>query len=750
MLDLSGFFHLPQLDELIARLGADGPGLTAVAGLDPRPQVAPTMLEGFLPSGRGTVFRILMREILASRKSSCLVVAEDEGAVRVSRLHRRQVRHVLVRPPFSYAERIRESVRQRPDLLVIDRLFEETVPLALEAAGRGLRVLSQLDTVFRGAAVAQHLLDLGATSEQLGNLRWVVAVQRLPCLCPECKEPTCPTADQLELLSRRWGGWQDRVLAEDSGEKAPSIRERLPTYYRAAGCPACQLSGRYADVALFDVFWADPDLPHPFEQPSLLPMEWYAWRLATLGYLALEDILHFENDQLWRTYHLLSTSERALSQANLAMQAKVAELEAAQRVLEQRTEALISLQGIGQALITSTDLEDLAAKICRRARDLAGGDRAILYYLRSERTAEILATSGWDPAYIPREVDASLLQDALDDTEPAPFFDWPPGISPHRLPNQGGMTMLRTGLRLTLVSQERSVGLMIVHASAKERFTPGEVAMLQAFANQAALAIQRAELIAERVKKERMERELELARQVQQSVLPRTFPQVSGYAFAACNEPARLVGGDFYDIFQLDQERFGLVIADVSDKGMPAALYMALTRSLILAEARRERSPQVVLGNVHRLLLELGDPDMFVTVFYGVVEGGTGRLVYTRAGHDPPLLLRGDTFQQLGGVGTLLGLADLEEVRLSEELLDLLPGDRLVLYTDGLTDALGKGGQPLGIEGLAALLQSLTGLPPAQLCEAVFAALGACQGEAGQYDDMTMLVVDVCALGPGR
>jgi len=218
---------------------------------------------------------------------------------------------------------------------------------------------------------------------------------------------------------------------------------------------------------------------------------------------------------------------------------------------------------------------------------------------------------------------------------------------------------------------------------------------------------------------------------------------VPGYGFAARNEPARQVGGDFYDVIRLDADRFGVVIADVSDKGMPAALYMALTRSLLLAEARRERSPRAVLANVKRLLLELGDPNMFVSVFYGVVEGATRRLTYARAGHDRPLLLRGGTVQRPGGEGSILGLLDQRDLHLSEEQMALAPGDRLVLYTDGLTDVEAPDGQLFDPNQFASLLQSHASLPAADLCATVFAGLAAYQGSAEQFDDMTLLVVEV-------
>jgi sigma-B regulation protein RsbU (phosphoserine phosphatase) len=283
------------------------------------------------------------------------------------------------------------------------------------------------------------------------------------------------------------------------------------------------------------------------------------------------------------------------------------------------------------------------------------------------------------------------------------------------------------------------------------------VALLQTFANQAAVAIQRADLIdelrakilqleaaqAELVQKERMERELELARQVQQSVLPRIFPLMPGYTFGARNEPARQVGGDFYDVILLDADRFGLVIADVSDKGMPAALYMALTRSLLLAEARRERSPRAVLTNVNRLLLELGEPNMFVSVFYGVVEVSARRLTFTRAGHDRPLLLREGAVHPLKGTGAVLGFLEQDELHLSEEQVTLMPGDRLVLYTDGLTDVVAPDDQLFGLGRLQSLLLSYTGLLPDEICAATFADLLAYQATAEQFDDMTMLVVGV-------
>jgi sigma-B regulation protein RsbU (phosphoserine phosphatase) len=735
VLSLRDFFHLPHVDPLIDQLIQERQGLILVAGMDSRPHVDPT---GFTPSGRGGIFRILVRQIMDSDSGlKATVVAESRDSLRVPRNLYRRVSFEIVKSTEDYAKSIYTFAQLSPSLLVVDKFIPENAAAILEAAQNGCRVISQMDTVFRGAELPRALLEWRIPRGRFSGIRWVIAMQRVPMLC-ECKLPSLPEPAAIDAIQRRYPH-----LEVDS----------IGTYYVPGSCKICDHTGRRNEITAFDFFRADPG--NPFDQPSLLPLETYMLGLVENGYIPLSDLLRIETDQLHRTYHILTTSEQALADTRTTLERKVIELEAANRVLRNRTQELVSLQEIGQTLIGTSTLRELARKICRQVSALCGADRAIFYFLSDDNNAEVLATHGWAPGRVPQRIQAHQVCDPDGGLVPRIYNGWPPGVQ-SRHPDVEG-AKLSAGLRVPLVAQGKPVGAMIVHATTKPRFLPGAIALLQTFANQAAIAIQRAGLIEnlqEKIdqlqaaqeglaKKERMERELELAREVQQAVLPRTFPEIPGYHFAAHNRPARQVGGDFFDVIDLGNNRFGLMVADVSDKGMPAAVYMALTRSLMVAEARRAASPKIVLENVNELLRELGRARMFVTVFYGVVDGPSRQLTYTRAGHDRPLLLRDNQVVELGGEGVLLGYYKSEALCLTEETIDLKTGDRLVLYTDGLTDAISSRGRRFNRNRLYDLLRETGDKNIGDLINSIFESVTEYQGAMDQFDDMTLLVVEV-------
>jgi sigma-B regulation protein RsbU (phosphoserine phosphatase) len=246
---------------------------------------------------------------------------------------------------------------------------------------------------------------------------------------------------------------------------------------------------------------------------------------------------------------------------------------------------------------------------------------------------------------------------------------------------------------------------------------------------------------AEVIEKEKLDHELQLAYEIQLGLLPSQLPQAPGYSFGARMLPARAVGGDFYDFIPLPDGRLGLVIGDVANKGVPAALFMAQTHALLRAEACRALTPGAALRGVDRHLGQMNQAGLFVTALYAMLEPKTGRLSYARAGHERPLLR--DEAGRLrpipGERGQVLGV--LENVTLDEQEVILEPGTTLLLYTDGVTDALDANGTAFGLERLAAALCSPPACDAQGLCDQLVRSLLAYQGSAPQYDDISVLAV---------
>jgi sigma-B regulation protein RsbU (phosphoserine phosphatase) len=247
----------------------------------------------------------------------------------------------------------------------------------------------------------------------------------------------------------------------------------------------------------------------------------------------------------------------------------------------------------------------------------------------------------------------------------------------------------------------------------------------------------------------RMEQELTLAGQVQASFLPGRSPGLPGWQVAFALLPARTTSGDFYDVHMLPNGRLAILIADVVDKGVGAALTMVLSWSLLRTAAlEHPAAPALVFDVVNRRLLEDTHTGDFVTVFYGVLDPTTGLLVYGNAGHHPPYLLRGPAgrrFETLGGTGLPLGIQ--EEAAWQEGEVEIAPGDVLVLYTDGVADAQDIGGNFYGRQRLQAAMQAFLGTgarrqaPAQDLQEAILADVQRFVGDAPQVDDITLLVV---------
>lgn len=243
------------------------------------------------------------------------------------------------------------------------------------------------------------------------------------------------------------------------------------------------------------------------------------------------------------------------------------------------------------------------------------------------------------------------------------------------------------------------------------------------------------------IEKEKLERELQLATEIQMGILPQTLPVDARFDFGARISPARAVGGDFYDFFQLSPHKTGIVIGDVADKGIPSAIFMAQTHALVYAEAHQSDSPGQVLRRVNEHLLSIGEARLFVTVLYGVLDMEKGNFSYARAGHELPLIVENLNAARLmpQKQGQLLGL--LPAPVLDEQALLLSERGYLLLYTDGVLDARDPTEEAFGMERLFACLPFDAHLSAQGICDCIWQAVNAHRGTAPQYDDITMVCV---------
>jgi sigma-B regulation protein RsbU (phosphoserine phosphatase) len=253
----------------------------------------------------------------------------------------------------------------------------------------------------------------------------------------------------------------------------------------------------------------------------------------------------------------------------------------------------------------------------------------------------------------------------------------------------------------------------------------------------------------------RFERELALAAEIQAGFLPSTIPDIPGWQMAATLRPARETSGDFYDLIPLPNDRLGLLVADVTDKGTPAALFMALCRTLFRTFAvEYDKRPDLVFRAVHRRILADTNTNQFVTVFFGVLDPSTGTLTYANAGHNPPYLFdyqngagASGAIQELANTGPPLGLRMFQDVDWECREVPLLPGDVLVMYSDGITEAQDARGDFFDEERLLNAVQKNLGTaqqrgPSVQDIEhAIVSQLHSFTGETPQSDDITLMIL---------
>ncbi len=451
-----------------------------------------------------------------------------------------------------------------------------------------------------------------------------------------------------------------------------------------------------------------------------------------------------------------SFNERALALLTTVGEQMGVTLERAQlhdMLRERRVQEQSALLALSEKLLKRSSLEGLEYFIVNETQKLLHVDACALLLPdpKDDENLFFLAETGWhtDPVAHSRrvpaneqswvgkamiaqkpleaEVDLELPQEALDRWALAENFKMMAAVP--------------------LLVNERSVGVLVVHTRHDHHFSSDDLRFLQLLANQAALALEAWRLRNEELAWGRTERELAFGREIQRSMLPDSCPTIPGWQFAVAYESALKVGGDFYDFFPFIErpDLWSIVIADVSDKGVPAALYMVLSRTTIRSTASTKRSPAEVLEKTNRYILEDSQADMFLSAFYATLDTTNGRLTYSNAGHNHPLWWQARTKQlvTLAQHGILLGVVD--KVQLDDHQIELQPGDMLILYTDGITEAVDEMYQEFGEVRLKRVInESLNNNPELEgdsLISIILDAVNQFTLEQPLFDDKTLFIV---------
>ncbi|HEY6233131.1 MAG TPA: GAF domain-containing SpoIIE family protein phosphatase [Pyrinomonadaceae bacterium] len=298
----------------------------------------------------------------------------------------------------------------------------------------------------------------------------------------------------------------------------------------------------------------------------------------------------------------------------------------------------------------------------------------------------------------------------------------------------------RSEMVAPIISNTEVIGVFDLESDEFNAYSDDDLQVLMLLASQVAIIIEKVMLHEHLIEKKRLEGQLEVARQVQLELLPAKDPQLEGYDISAYNFPTEEVSGDYYDWVKIYDDQIGLVIADVSGKGVPAALLMAFLRASLRAATHIGYSPHISMAKVNYLLWESIERNQFVTAFYGILDVTNRTLTYTNAGHNPPILLKqnGDiSFMNRGSVP--LGM--FRDTRYHDYYLTTEPGDLLVLYTDGVTEAQNEKEEEYGRERLAQAVRSNHELGARDLITALHTEVVEWTGGRGATDDVTFFVI---------
>jgi serine phosphatase RsbU (regulator of sigma subunit) len=493
-----------------------------------------------------------------------------------------------------------------------------------------------------------------------------------------------------------------------------------------------------------------------------------------------DDVLGILNVATTEFGRFTPAQTQLLSAIGFLVGTAIARLRLHDQVKVRRVHEQAALLKLSHELLGAESLEPALQRLVRVGARLLEADAcAFVEADEPGGKALLLAAHGWSlPADMPLVLDATnphlwYLPETSTNIAADALEDLPPLLRQQRF--QGHLSV-------SIELGGAPVGTLMVNTFTPRHFLMDESQLLALLGTQLAQTLERERLHQEALARQRLEQELDLARSIQASFLPDTCPTIPGYAVCAFYRAARQVGGDFYDFIRLastehqgqigpnrreqEQEwwrtgrgapraaqrsvarqpetppgRFGLVIADVTDKGVPASLFMVLSRTLIRATASDGRAPERVLEQANRLILADARSGLFVTTFYGILDLANHSFVYANGGHNYPLLYRAATgeIESLHAPGIVLGI--VPEARFEQRVTALEPGDVLCLYTDGVTEAMNGARQLFDEERLLEVLRRTHHLSPDEIADRIIEAVTNFAAGAAQTDDITLVVL---------
>jgi sigma-B regulation protein RsbU (phosphoserine phosphatase) len=418
-------------------------------------------------------------------------------------------------------------------------------------------------------------------------------------------------------------------------------------------------------------------------------------------------------------------------------------LEEENRKLRRAVEELSILNEIASAISSTMEVEEITKLIlskCIERIDVEQGTITLLKESMTDPFKTFVRVEDSPVKGVPYRLGMSLAGWMLKNQKPLLTNDL--ANDPRFKGLEKEETKIRSMLCVPLKVKNEMIGLISLFNKKKEAFTPDDQRLLSIIAMQSAQVIENARLYEEEKKLQQMEEDLKTARNIQRSLLPKGNPSLPDIDVAGLTHAAREVGGDYYDFISIDQDRLGIVIADVSGKGMPAALLMANVQATLRAQALTYHSPKECIAKSNSLLCRSVEKGKFVTLFYGILNTKEKSLAYTNAGHCYPLIFnqKGE-FKELEKGGLVLGV--LDDYPYQEEKIILKPQELILLYTDGITEAFNKRNEQFEEERLIKVVQEHFNLGAEGVSQQILNVVTAFQEDVPQSDDLTLVVVKV-------